>query len=97
MHFKLEIIDNIDKIDIYRICIYCLLEDKEVIIEEIPEKPKIVDNKEIHYFYLKNIPDVMYEKIISEINVNDEYNLCDTVYIDSYIDSIKNTSKNKNN
>ena len=77
MHFKLEKIDDINKFAIYRICIYCSLEDKELLIEEIPKNPDIVNNKEIHYIHCNNLSNKMFDDIISKLNINDEYIITD--------------------
>lgn len=84
MHFKLEKIEDINKFAIYRICIYCSLDDKELLKEEIPENPDIVDNKEIHYIHCNKPSDEIFDNIISEININDEY-----IITDNYNDKLK--------
>ena len=84
MHFKLKKIEDINKFAIYQICIYCSLEDEELLKEEIPENPDIVDNKEIHYIHCNKPSDKMFDNIISELNINDEY-----IITDNYDNKIK--------
>lgn len=73
MYFELKKLKNINDYIIYQICIYCSLEDKELLKEEIHENPDIVDDKEIHYIYCNKPSNKMFDNIISELNINDEY------------------------
>lgn len=84
MHFELKKLKNINDFIIYQICIYCSLEDKELLKEYIPENPDIVDNKEIHYICCSKPSNKMFDNIISELNINDEY-----IITDNYNDKLK--------
>ena len=84
MYFELKKLKNINDYIIYQICIYCSLEDEELLIEDISENPDIVDNKEIHYIYCNKPSDKMFDNIISELNINDEY-----IITDNYNDELK--------
>ena len=84
MHFELKKLKNINDFIIYQICIYCSLDDKELLKEEIPENPDIVDDKEIHYIYCNKPSNKMFDNIISELNINDEY-----IITDNYNDNLK--------